>query len=748
MTTLGKKIDQLCEWQEPGDLDVSMPEKTGSATVVHTTVPKDDRKAAKCRYLAYFCRKYIRSQTGVIIDSNNFQLNTAQESGLNTEATTVKGRFATIETLYTDAVNNDVDRLDLTLIEQKVFNNKRYLVEELGMIGLYKNRALFIWDILWGLMSVYSDFVSIIFTNSTGAESTRIKNLIFENIERRLRKIERMRYNVSARFDNDDLPPSGTGLDGHTLRIFEYPIDKPFMSGHRWANPTNDAGDIVDDAEFILTSAGLANPDMAIAEIFRPSDPLGWINVEARTFNYCDKVIHILHLEELLKHLERLHGPTDARSRLLAEVQTGYDRRVSIVSSFTNRGVLGTGRPRLDGTLNDPYFVFHDERLDSLIPGDHIILYSHPAYIGVAKEPWRLENFLVTRLKGTKIPCDLELQGHGVGPDSFDIAQKELLRNFKDNLAKAQSRIDLRVSEETQAPDTTNFNELITALTEIYGNCAPFGVHTVNETEFPMTILEIANESHNAGEPFFYDFRKSNAIETKPPKERFWGLIEFRNEYQGRGWGAFWIRWVISHHERIILSDNYEYAWNPTERPKNLPFVKGISLDGNEVRFEVDSPDSVVSIYFVTQPDRSWEKQNGNFGWTGSDSLLVEHSEIFITQLSVNTDISEIRVTLTGTWPKEAYWRPVLVTALGIEVRGELAFRWPNPGSVSQSVRGYNHFNLAYFPLFEESARGSGQYDSRIKVTVQQLQEFYRQSHPDHTINVIKPRFEDLSEGT
>ena len=391
---------------------------------------------AKRRYLTYLVRKLVRQRMEK--DHDDLELTDQILADIDEKVNVWKDRFSDIEDLYKEAYSPEyiVDRLNLVEINDKIEENVKYMHPELKMNDSFTNRALFIWDIVWSLLAIYNDKeLKPIFDSSVGTmENTKAREMFFDNVERRLRKIERMRYNVSTRLESEgylglDVP------DGHTLRMFEYPDDFTwFLPEYRkarteikakantvWRYSTHP----LLSKDNVLYGDGIENPLTAIENIFQPShNDLDWEDPENRNIAYCDRVIHILHLEDLASYLKRKFGHSVANNKLKQLID-----RISIILSWRSDGnYIGTG-------INDPYFERlekeNEARMDELIPGDHIYIRSHPAYVGVAKTfAWRLENVLVMRIEGTSIPGSIQVQGHGAGPYKLGKMQTHMTNEF------------------------------------------------------------------------------------------------------------------------------------------------------------------------------------------------------------------------------------------------------------------------------------------------------------------------------
>lgn len=699
MFTLNKKLSDVYERHVPeSGPGAERDLREGSALLV----PAEDRRSGKRRYLGYRCRQLVRERLSVD-DRGDLDLDEgrAAEIDLSSEidllASEIVLQFGAIEDFYKQMLNRESGRLDLTedgeIHKAIVMRPGKYRHAALRMWPPRKIRRLMIWDIVWGILAVHKDLAR---ANEEHRDS------IVETIERRLRKIERMRYHVSRDAVTDTTSvsdrrltgPANDRRDGHLLRMFEYPEHGyPERVGGAakgyWDHERDSSGDPTDLQEFVLIPPngqpnGVEDPLAAIQGIFTPADTSrGWRSIEDRTVNYCDKVIHTLHLEDLAQHLIRKTGTAAASQTLETLASSGWPKRLSIVTSRTTPGAIGSGRN------DDAYFELLEGRIDELIPGDHIYLRSHPAYHGVSRGAFRLENSLVTRILGTKLPRDVEVQGHGLGPYRFAVLQRELVEGFIHELDEAQKKISSQV-------------------------------------------LSDANTNQTNGIPYRYD------ADVDPDFE---GVIEFRNELSPLGKGAFWARWLFNK------------GWPQSEEFKNdnrtppdaweMPFVEDADLDASQrmltLRGSSLTRERVAGVYFVSDTDRYYSQDTG---WVAPGSLLVKHSGVALTQADLRfLSSAELQIPIPVGWnPPSDYWKVVLQTGtrIKIEIRCETSFRWPDDGQ--QQIKPRPAYSVAYFPLFE----GSKPTKVDVVDTSAALLKWYEEHRPEHTIPVIRPRLRDL----
>ena len=825
---LGSKLANIFEFYLSLPDEEALTDSTGNVIISPL-----DRNNAKRRFLSYRCRRYIWDRVPQKPDDDNIELTSSEQSQLDILVNNLTNDFNDIETLYMEIMDRTVEgRIDLNEVLTCIQSFPPYYKDySLGMLNPFENRNLFIWDILWSIISIYP---------TRNFFSDPDKSLLFENIERRLRKIERMRYNVSKHSIDRELT---IDEDGHLLRMFEYP--------NRYRPPNVGGRELIDDYwtesqerfDFVLNENGRNYPMNAIEAIFQPRDTSsGWRRLSDRSHNICDRVIHILHLDELVVHLKRtVEDANETLKRELAEGTcfkineqslerlrtegvpdevlnnlmglenqevTGEEEflnilrdtigeeetvlykslilkhailviPIAIVASFTTPEAIGSGTP-----LRDKYFEAKSVRLDEIVPGDHLQIRNHPAYHGVDKGLWRLENVIVTRLLGTSVPGDCVVQGHGLGPDDFGSMQGRLLRLFLKKIAEAQQKVDL-IWDIDNPPDLMDPTQVQEGLRHAFETDAPFG-------QQEKTMLQTAVELHANGLPFKYDMRYS-VLNHK----EFSGVIEFRNEYALREKGAFWLRWVsykpntVPTPVGLLEIDANNILWEMSEfwydaPVKNLsyelPYVESIVVEQRLVTLVGFNLGKVTSVYFVTNPRRGYRAPNLNAdpdqiaylrnyinpelpfetAYFGTPPLISS----FGTDLEIQGQTeNELIISVPDSWSQGTnYWRPVLRTSIGVELRVEDSIFWSTDNDQRSVDVEAAKYHVAYFPLFERSSFGN--YDERVTLDLTDttglvgtadsqeatigpgiyplLGEFFRENRPGDRIDVIRPSLEDL----
>jgi hypothetical protein len=762
---------------------------------VTTYIPAIDRWVVKFHYLEFMCRKIVRFTMNEDDHQNLILSNSAIEK-IDNDLPDYSELFPLIKNLYMDALNNDVDRLNLSIIRDKVHNNPdhKYEIPILKMLDPYQNRALFIWDIVWGLLTVYggkdkngNDKILEPVFNSSASGHNNARNLLFMNVERRLRKIERMRYNVSGRIGGDVFPFL-TGQDGHTLRLFEYP--KPFRATRYWV-PSNYWEQEGETPNFKLSPTGRQDPIAAIKSLFRQDEPSGWINVEARTENLCDKVIHILHLEELALHLERSLLQPGATNRLKHHVDTENENRIAIVSSFTNSGSIGSGEPvyvksttatdgepagetnivvsSIIGFSNRDYIRIilndgtHHQTTISGTPSGSTIAISDPIPIGRSVSSGALLYKVEQQDPYFEYIRDVRLDelipGDHIIIDNYPAYASVSQAVWKNENALVMRTAGLRIPADIDAQGhglpPLDFRELQKHLLRYFQNDLRKAqdLITAERTQEAMT-------RHTEGTPYRI-YRRTDATPGTPDWERireFRGMIEFRNELienefnNAQAKRGFWSRWLLSK-KSIQVDAEFSNDNKVKYLSYDLPFVDTIDIDYStrtlNLRGFYLSEDKVESIYFVLDPRRTLVDPVIDHFIGSADSLLYSHSGIKIPQNAINFSRapSGIEVTIPSDWtPTPNHWKPIISSSFGIEVRAERSFKWPE--SPPSGIEGHGEWNIAYFPLFQERNVGSGEFDLPTTVTIESLIKYYREHEPEHSIKVIRPLLEDRIGGT
>jgi hypothetical protein len=520
-----------------------------------------------------------------------------------------------------------------------------------------------------------------------------------------------------------------------------------------------------DQYEFWLKGIGSAalDPVKAIRAFFLPAAGSSWDFERDCTLTYCDKVIHILHLDEFVEALVREKGEDAATAWLRADINLEPDtrkrtKRFAVVSSFTNRGTknddtgaitrgaIGAGGP------DDPYFESVKVRMDQLIPGDHFILDSHPAYNAFAGEgdAWRLENALITGLidngntSEPHFPRDLEVQGHGLGPCSFGAMQGDLIAGeggFRRSLESAQNiatglLTEARVAIQSNRPyqcDRTN-NESIRGVIEFRHELAPETLGTSRDLtafwgRWLIISLELRDGDTDAVGAFATDLS--------------------RPEY-----------FVIDDAGRLLGKDSHSIAG-----AFNLPYIRELELNEASRQLTIRglnlTEDQVSDVYFVSEPLRYYDQETNSYLSQTETSVLLRRGQwteggetnyvlrkdqglSFPPNSNGKECIAEIPASFN---PPTDYWRPVVrVLMAGVDaetdIRSARAFRWPpaNQAPFAEPLVGHGYYNVAYFPLFKLSGSGAV---SEIRFTTAAMAgalfRFYRKHEPYHKVRVIRP---------
>jgi hypothetical protein len=220
------------------------------------------------------------------------------------------------------------------------------------------------------------------------------------------------------------LAPGGPWPDG-LERIFEYPrvpqrvflgMCHPDPVAGRCAVPMNDwylrgsehlLGPVrtnlgtrpawplaADGYSLRYTDGPLPDVESAIEGLFVPST-----DYLQRNLLFCDHTIHALHLEALVFSRRKRGQPAGWLGAERAGKPAGW---VRLFYPFSNERFLASS--------NEPvHFESRPVRETDLQPGDHVIVYNHPAYQhSTVAGVWRLENAVVVQSHPS-----LRMQGHG-----------------------------------------------------------------------------------------------------------------------------------------------------------------------------------------------------------------------------------------------------------------------------------------------------------------------------------------------
>jgi len=741
-----KLVSVIAELWTPIRLGPAEDLKDGNAVV-----EKQHRMDAKARYIAFRCREFLRNN-GAAADTSNLDIDEDLSAALRGEVMSAAvADFLRIEEAYHAALTNSSSvRLNLDEIKIAIDNNPIYRKPLLRMVNPERNRSHFMWDIVWGLTTNDRRWLDH-------------SSLLLEHVERRLRIVERMRYHVSTPQKGRHIDDNGQ--DGHTLRRFEYPRKRPQRydtrvggkAGPHWAGwPGAEVfrlfGLISSESDSLPPNAqiGANAPATAINALFQTPDG-GWEKFGNRTINYCDKVIKILRLDEVAGHLTGTLGEAGANTHLkgLMDEASGNlaarNTRINIDSPWappdTPLSSIGSGvDPNSTlGRIGDPFFEYKAAvRLDQLVPGDNLIIRSHPAWFAVSTGAWQMENYLVTRVMGRTLPEGIEVQGHGAGPWGFLDAQCKIVSmsdGFGGGLTKAQNEVE---------------GESLLAKATALNDSAPFA-------------------------PFVWD-------KADTEQEGFVGVIEFRNEFRQQGLGAFWARWRIPWDERefadwlstvdVMTEWNEHEIDHPTYSPYTLrsrfpnlwelPYVRDVSVDYPSSRVTLSGlnlqADKVIAVYLVSDTRRRYDPslrdtQTRGFlppatGGTMLSTLGTWNSggtakHLFLFDAGGGAVFAGDAIVLTlptAFSPTSTYWRPVLVTPIRAHFRAQRAFRWPQDSQAA--LVGHGQFNIGYFPLFEPRTDGSHRRmrTSASEALGMKLLRFYESGRPDDVVAAIRPR--------
>jgi hypothetical protein len=163
--------------------------------------------------------------------------------------------------------------------------------------------------------------------------------------------------------------------------------------------------------EFHFKKGG-PDPAQAVLAAFTPSN-----RFDQRNLLLCDQVIHLLHLESLLRVKSKREGGTAWLEKLTDAKPTGW-LRVDYPSKVDD---MPGGEVFLVSSNETLFFERRKILVDTLEVGDHVIVYNHPAYDRVKStaDVWRLENALVVATYPK-----LLLQGHGTYPLPFSTPRR------------------------------------------------------------------------------------------------------------------------------------------------------------------------------------------------------------------------------------------------------------------------------------------------------------------------------------
>jgi hypothetical protein len=339
-----------------------------------------------------------------------------------------------------------------------------------------------------------------LWTPSANGKTATLATAAFDQlVDRRLRTVERMNYNIaSARSWGGPgklsiTGPDGPWLDGFRVRMFEYPRvpntqiyrtaigAKLRPAGHRalfdgaydWAYSTDNkrlerevppkpgayfraptvAVPARDDLRrHIHQDPGPdPDPDRIWRSLYRlriqPVAPTtkaqvidlvfrSHVDWWERTWIWCDHTIAALHLESLLHAIRRRTGSDAEFNTIGAAKPPGYMSFDAVVDGHgSDEFLTDSGDTR--------YFENLTVDLADLQVGDHLIFWNSPLYGVLSDGDWRLENALIMDVDSdpgaATVNVDgLVMQGHGTGEKIYARFQREIAGHLKEPFQAAQ----------------------------------------------------------------------------------------------------------------------------------------------------------------------------------------------------------------------------------------------------------------------------------------------------------------------
>lgn len=695
--TIDNKIKDLC-LVALGPPSKSQPVKDNTTGTI-LVLPKPTRNA-KWRFLAYRFRRYLHDDLPEKKrpEHGYYLLSTSQEQGLEALARKLtvdiqKGKtiLEHVESVFHQSRNYqpDTNRVNIQPAQQRL--NR-------GRFNPTRNRLAFIWDILWGLTAITDKVVD--FQGVLNIPLTGLDNEFFELIERRLHKLERMRYNVPGVGGVGDTDP----VEVPNMILFCYPDsdDCPIETCSIGGESYNPATDENSDWEHYLRAKQNAyacdfrliasDPRIAIERIFNVPLTSGGTRRDdsAKTRNYCDKVIQILHLEEVVDYLRRT-----ARSDISLN-----PLKVLIVSSFTWVDLVGSGKSNPDDmdSTGDPFFEQLEVRIDELIPGDHFILRNHPIYQALVGEgaAWRLENALVSRIRGRSLPSDIEVEGHGLGPYPFRSMQADLLAETRNAIKHAQDALK---------------NSSALSYTKAASKSGHRFVHWFSQNQYEGPI-EFRNEflEYPENVALLQDIRQDPQL-SNTKKEQ---LIEkvFKLGFAVRchliprkpsfGNTYYPINSFFSFFEDKYINSLYVDPTNKQRKDRTvnaaaweLPFISNIIIRVAERKLVLEGhnllKDRVRGVYFVAYPryhvdlsatpqiQLSSNSEVAQLGkWIDPNSGLMRFVIVEDDKLTYLDQGKKLEVDIPTDFGSEEFWRPVLRVSMFDPADPELERYFPN----------------------------------------------------------------------
>jgi hypothetical protein len=295
--------------------------------------------------------------------------------------------------------------------------------------------------------------------------------------DRRLRIIERMLYDV-GRADHRSFSrsqvtahPGGPWPDG-LERIFEYPrvpqgtfldVCRPDAVTGRCSAPmaewimkgsehligpirtnvgTKSAWPTVGDGyRLFYTDGHLPDVESAIEGLFTPST-----DYLERNLLFCDHTIHALHLEALV---------FSRRKRGLVPGWLGAERAGKPAGWIRLHVPFRTDR-FLASSTEPAHFESSPVREADLQPGDHVIVYNHPAYEhSTVAGVWRLENAVVVQSQPS-----LRMQGHGSRVYTKAGMWRTMIKLFNTELERRRADVDGLAAVRADGPNQVDVNSV------------------------------------------------------------------------------------------------------------------------------------------------------------------------------------------------------------------------------------------------------------------------------------------------
>ncbi len=684
-------------------------------------VNKRIRGDVKYRLLEYRCRKYIRINIlNGDEETNSSNITSNEQQSIRQLVTLLSTQLNTVEVFY------------LNRIYKNTPSDMRIQIDEFKMKTKYKNdnlqyRRNILYQILFSLVAIYcgEEIDNILLNND-------LKEKLKDNIERRLRIIERFRYfvggdkDVKGRLVNSAFkyPPSGmrySRIQGISpsldlmkwVRISEsisteidhygcsdenniknswwHQIHPEYKISVTTTFPAHKVGNLLDWKDFSLTECSKKNSSRifrAITGILTiPIDPdsneplpSDVIQKFYTTYTYCDRVIHIVHLDELAVFLKKKN-----KENLLNDF--GQNDRIAIINPWREESnFIGTG------DQNDPlYERIYNLRFDEVIPGDNIVIINHPLYKGTRMGSWQLENAIVTDMQGITMPDDIEAKGLGIGPNLIRYIQQHLAKSIYYTYWISQGRLEGEFSDEKPIDEI----DLIKKRDHEFQNKwndktaapeAPFNI-IVNEKSITKGIFkekkkELGGLFANIEFRFEHATTGNNFIEEDKLAFFFRWIADypFPNKDIEEIWNSKkkYKEWIYSLYRSKNEDDEiYDLLHKATASLYKLPFINEIKIDNSNKKLKLYggnfSSNVIRSIYFVSYPRfYNIENESKNKYFFNHYRHPVEGEyEVQAVNIQFISD-SELHVTLPdqdqgvliSTTPQDGteilYWKPII----------------------------------------------------------------------------------------